>query len=182
MKTNITIEQLQLQNNQLQQKISEFAASNEKLESLIDKSPQIIVESDLKGNLTYLNQKGFELTGYLKEDFHNGLNASQLVIPEERLLLSQNMLRVLKGKSLQVNEYSALRKDGTTFPALVYSSHKFENGQAKGMRSIIVDITERKKDERHLQEAYDIINESPAVTFLWKNMEGWPVELYRKML
>lgn len=176
MKTNITIEQLQLQNNQLQQKISEFAASNEKLESLIDKSPQIIVESDLKGNLTYLNQKGFELTGYLKEDFHNGLNASQLVIPEERLLLSQNMLRVLKGKSLQVNEYSALRKDGTTFPALVYSSHKFENGQAKGMRSIIVDITERKKDERHLQEAYDIINESPAVTFLWKNMEGWPVE------
>jgi PAS domain S-box-containing protein len=176
MKKNITIEKLQLQNNQLQQKISEFAASNKKLESLIDKLPQIIVESDLKGNLTYLNQKGFELTGYTKEDFHNGLNASQFVIPEERLLLSQNMQRVLKGKSLQGNEYTALRKDGTTFFALIYSSHKFEIGQAQGMRSIIVDITERKKDEKHLQETYDIINESPAVTFLWKNMEGWPVE------
>ena len=30
--------------------------------------------------------------------------------------------------------------------------------------------------EEELKEAYDIISKSPAIAFLWKNDEGWPVE------
>ena len=41
---------------------------------------------------------------------------------------------------------------------------------------IFEDITERKQSEDALREAYKIINRSPAVVFLWKNSEGWPVE------
>jgi PAS domain-containing protein len=37
-------------------------------------------------------------------------------------------------------------------------------------------ITERGYAEGALKEAYEIINRSPAVAFLWKNEEGWPVE------
>jgi two-component system, cell cycle sensor histidine kinase and response regulator CckA len=37
-------------------------------------------------------------------------------------------------------------------------------------------IKTRKKTERDLSDAYDIINKSPAVAFLWKNQPGWPVE------
>ncbi len=39
------------------------------------------------------------------------------------------------------------------------------------------DITERKKAEEKIKETNNIINASPAVVFLWKNEEGWPVEL-----
>ena len=35
---------------------------------------------------------------------------------------------------------------------------------------------ERERTRRHLREAHDIINRSPAVAFLWKNEAGWPVE------
>ena len=38
------------------------------------------------------------------------------------------------------------------------------------------EINERQRTEKALQEAYSIINRSPAVAFLWKNSEGWPVE------
>jgi len=38
------------------------------------------------------------------------------------------------------------------------------------------DITERKKTEERLQEAFTIINRSASVAFTWRNMEGWPVE------
>jgi PAS domain S-box-containing protein len=38
------------------------------------------------------------------------------------------------------------------------------------------EINERERTESALQEAYSIINRSPAVAFLWKNLEGWPVE------
>ena len=162
MEKSSTHKQLKLKNKHLQQKISELTKSNERLENLIDMLPQIIIETNLKGNLTYANQKSFELTGYTREDFRNGLNVSQFVIPEERLLLAKNMQRVLKGEKLQGGEYTALRKDGTTFPVLVYTSYILENGRTEGMRSIIVDITERKKE--------DIVRESLIVE-LQKAME-----------
>ncbi|MCK5585315.1 response regulator, partial [Candidatus Bipolaricaulota bacterium] len=38
------------------------------------------------------------------------------------------------------------------------------------------EIAERKQAEKSLQEAHEIISSSPAVAFLWKNEEGWPVE------
>jgi PAS domain S-box-containing protein len=38
------------------------------------------------------------------------------------------------------------------------------------------EINERMRTEDALQEAYSIINRSPAVAFLWKNLEEWPVE------
>ena len=50
-------------------------------------------------------------------------------------------------------------------------------------RKLEKEIERRKKDEEALREseemyreAYEIIKRSPAVTFLWKNIEGWPVE------
>jgi len=33
-----------------------------------------------------------------------------------------------------------------------------------------------KKSEWNLREAYEIINRSPAIAFLWRKEEGWPVE------
>lgn len=37
------------------------------------------------------------------------------------------------------------------------------------------EIAQRKLSETSLQEAYEIICQSPAVLFVWKNEEGWPV-------
>jgi len=38
------------------------------------------------------------------------------------------------------------------------------------------EILQRNKIEKNLLEAYNIINKSPAVVFLWKNEPGFPVE------
>ena len=42
--------------------------------------------------------------------------------------------------------------------------------------SLRKEIEARKKAEKAVKEAHTIINRSPAVAFLWKNAEGWPVE------
>lgn len=153
----------------LRQEIAELTAARNRLESLLDMLPQIIVETDLRGNLTFANRKTFELTGYNREDFHRGLNAAQLVIPEERPLVVENVRRVLQGENLQGNEYTGLRKDGTTFPVLVYSSHKIENGQVSGVRSIIIDITERKKEEGIKETLIENLQKAAAEI---KNLQG----------
>ena len=153
MGNNLTSEDLKLYKKKMQQKISELTASNEQLQSLIDMLPQIIVETDVKGNLVFANQKTFELTGYTKDDFARGINALQLVIPEEQAKVRQNIQKILTGEKLDGIEYTALRKDGSTYPVCVYSNIKIENGQTCGIRSIIVDITDRKKAEEELKKA-----------------------------
>ena len=43
-------------------------------------------------------------------------------------------------------------------------------------KELTIELNRRKRTEKSLHEAYRIINRTPAVTFLWKNLEGWPVE------
>lgn len=51
------------------------------------------------------------------------------------------------------------------------------SGRLKRSNDILKNqIRTRKDAERALSEAYDIINKSQAVAFLWQNEQGWPVE------
>lgn len=153
MTDNLTYGELKQRYRTFRQKVAELTESNQQLQSLVDMLPQIIVETDVKGNLVYANQKTFELTGYTKEDFARGINAIQLVIPEEHAKVRENMQKIIDGESLQGTEYTALRKDGSTYPVCVYSSFKKINGQTTGIRSIIIDVTDRKKAEDELKKA-----------------------------
>jgi len=148
-------ENLEKQIKELQKTVKSLKASKERYENLADMLPQIIVETDLKGTLIFANRKTFETTGYSKKDFNNGLNAAMLVIPEDRPKVAGNRQKVLEGNILKGNEYTALRKDGSTYPVMVYSSHKIENGELNGVRSIIIDITEQKSLENKLRSERD---------------------------
>lgn len=162
MNKNPTYEQLKQQNIELQQKVSELTSKKEMLESLIDMLPQIIVDVDLEGKVTYANQKAFELTGYSKEDVESIINISHFVVPEDRPRMFQNIKKVLAGEKLRSNEYTALRKDGTTFPIMVYSSFKLINGQTNGMRTIVIDITKTKNMENALKAERDMLQRNLA--------------------
>lgn len=68
-----------------------------------------------------------------------------------------------------VNERTFIQRDG--------------GGQVTYFQGIVLDITPRKNIEEALRKAVEIekmlktiINKSPAVAFLWKNMENWPAE------
>jgi len=50
-------------------------------------------------------------------------------------------------------EYTAVRKDGSTFPALIYASPLIKKDKATGLRGIVVDISERIKVESALKES-----------------------------
>ena len=49
-------------------------------------------------------------------------------------------------------EYLALRKDGSIFPANIFSSVVYENNIPKGLRGILIDVTEKKKAEQEIKE------------------------------
>ncbi len=146
----------------VEQKLKE---SEEKYRELANSLPQVIAETDERGNLTFVNKNAYSVFGYTPDDFNKGLNALQMLIPEDRKRAMENIKRVLRGKKVEKmedNEYTALRKDGSTFPIIIYSSPIIYNDISVGTRSIIIDITDRKKAEKEITNALEEIKRSNA--------------------
>jgi PAS domain S-box-containing protein len=120
---------------------------------LADLLPQSVFELDLKGNFTYSNRCGFETFGYTREDLEKGVNALALYIPEERKRVEHNIRKRMTGEEFDDHEYTGLRKDGSIFPILVYSSPIIRDGKPVGVRGIVLDITDRKQVEEELRES-----------------------------
>jgi PAS domain S-box-containing protein len=138
--------------NDLHQSERALQESEAKFRELADLLPQAVFETDIEGRLTYTNQFGFQTFGYTDEDFQIGLNALDMLIPEQRDRAGRRIRRNMAGENLPEEEYMALRKNGTTFPVIIYSNHIQRSGEKLGLRGIIVDISERKQAEEALKE------------------------------
>ncbi len=139
-----------------EQKIKE---SEKKYRDLANSLPQVICETDKRGNLIFINQNAFKVFGYTQDDFNKGLKALQMLVPEDRKRARGNIARVLRRENVGYNEYTALRKDGSMFPVSIYASPIIRKNQSVGMRSIIIDITERKEAEQKLKESEHNLSE-----------------------
>jgi PAS domain S-box-containing protein len=79
--------------------------------------PQIIFETDVKGNLTFVNHNAFDTFGYTKEEFASGLNAMQMIAPKDRDRAADRIRQILTGSSPLIgSEYLVRKKDGQEFP------------------------------------------------------------------
>ncbi len=125
--------------------------SEKKYRELAELLPQTVFETDLQGMLTFVNCAAFASFGYHKNDFKGGLQIWQMLVPGDRTRAATNIKRLMAGASTGGNEYTALRKNGSEFPILLYSALIQTSGQPTGIRGILVDITERKQAEKQIQ-------------------------------
>ncbi len=131
----------------------ELINSEARFRDLAEMLPEAVFEADLEMNLRFVNQQAYAMFGYSKEDFEKGLNGYDMLLPEDRSKARENAEKRAMGRQVGANEYRGLRKDGTVFPVLFHTNPIVENGIAKGLRGIIVDLTERKKMERSIIES-----------------------------
>jgi len=127
--------------------------SERRFRELSELLPEVIFETDTKGTLTFVNHAAYNQFGYSLEEFDNGLNALQMLALEDRERAKENIEKVLHGEKLGSNEYTALRKDGTTFPIILNSTSIIRGDRTVGLRGIMVDITEHNKAEEKLRES-----------------------------
>jgi len=125
--------------------------SEEKYRELADSLPQIVFEIGVEGTFTYVNRGGAELFGYTKEEVENILTPLDVIAKEDRAKLVSRLQKLFHEGRTDPAEYEMLRKDGTTFPSIVYSEQVLKDGEPVGIRGIVTDITERKRVEEELQ-------------------------------
>jgi PAS domain S-box-containing protein len=150
-------EELRRYSTSLEQLVMErtgkLAESERRFRELAELLPQVVFEIDDEGNLTFLNHAGFSSTGYGEDDLRRGLSAFQMFVPQEHDRAKQKIGKLLGGEKVSSDEYTVLRKDGSTFPAIVYAAAVMRENRAVGVRGIVVDITERKHLEAELSKA-----------------------------
>jgi len=125
------------------------------LSSVIDTTNFYIALYDKSrdGNILFVNKSGLDKFGYEDDDVLHGLNAFDLLAPEDRQRAVANFTRALAGESVGLSEFSAVRKSGETFPIMLLSGVIRQDERPVGLRGFIIDLTERKKLERQLQHA-----------------------------
>jgi PAS domain S-box-containing protein len=121
--------------------------SEERFRELAELMPETVFEVDLEGKLTFVNRNAFNYFGYTQQDLKKGLKSFDMIIPKDRERAQDNVGKIMKGEKSGINEYTALRKDGGTFPVMIHSTPIFKEGKPVGLRGFIVDITARKKAE-----------------------------------
>jgi PAS domain S-box-containing protein len=125
--------------------------SGEIFRELAELLPLSVIELDEKGDLMFANSDAFNSFGYTQEDLHKGLSIFQMVAPEDREKVKENVQRILSGKEAQGNEYTAQRKDGSTFPIIILANPIVSESSLEGVRGIVINITERKRAEETLK-------------------------------
>jgi PAS domain S-box-containing protein len=148
-------------------------------QKLLDIASVMFIAIDAKGEVILVNQKGRAVLGYEQKAII-GKNWFDNFLPEsikDQTKTVFNRLMVGDTEPIEYYENPVLTKIGEERIIAWYNTILTDNeGNTVGTLSSGEDITERKRAEVALQEAYRIINRSKAVAFLWKNAEGWPVE------
>ena len=129
---------------------AELRGSEERFRELADSLPQTVFECDEAGNFTYLNSTASEVFGYAPEKLEKGVGIFHMLAPEDHARAMENMHAIISGNIKGYREYTALKKDGTAFPAILNASPIMRDGRAVGLRGVLIDISEHKLFEAEI--------------------------------
>ncbi|MBN2611824.1 MAG: response regulator [Bacteroidales bacterium] len=138
------VSQLHVRQQQRDKALKNAEDNELKFRELADMLPQSIYETDELGNFTYVNKAFYKNFGYTREDLKEGLNLIETVI-------SETTDDIMGKVRLENSNFLAIRKDGSRFPASVYSDNIIKNNTIAGKRGIIIDVTEQKTYIRSLK-------------------------------
>ncbi len=175
-------QELERYSKQLEEMVSErtkkLSESESRFRELSDLLPQIVFEIGENGNLQFMNRAAFAATGCTEEDFRRGLNAFQLFASEDHDRAMGDIRRIIAGEMIGGHEFTVLRRDGTSFPVLVYTAPIMREGKAVGLRGIAIDITERKRMEEELRSTKErleyVVTSNPAAIYSGKPLPDLP--------
>jgi PAS domain S-box-containing protein len=155
----------------------------EKYRAFFTTSMDCVFITTSEGKWIDFNDAAIRLFGYAnREDLHNARISDLYADPAAR---NEHIRYIEKnGYSLEY-PVDLKKKDGAVINTLITTVvRKDPQGNIIGFQGTIRDISEKKATQDHIQallrvqeEQLRIINTSPAVAFLWRADENWPVEM-----
>ncbi len=154
LETSSADERLLARAAELERKETDLLERERSYGLLLESLPQAVFEVDVEGRITYVNPRGREMFGYGPGDIEPGVYVVDITDPVDHERITRQIEEMAGGRSTGGSEeYLARRKDGSTFPCVIYSSLVTgADGGPAGIRGILTDITDQKDMARALRE------------------------------
>ncbi len=145
-------------------KAEEALRKSEELSAkLIATMPDIMVRTNLEGEILFINDVGLGVSGYRREELI-GRNIFSLVAPEDQEKAARNTVLMFE-KGLGPQEYHLIMKDGRTRLFEVNGDVlRDEAGNPYGMVRVCRDITERKRTGEELRIHKDRLSRAEIIS------------------
>ena len=124
--------------------------SEQRFHDLVNFLPEIVLETDIDGNITYANQAAKnrldpQLVSLQKKCFLDFIDA------DDRYSAKKNFYTSLEGELTELQEYTVIGIDDRAFPVLMKIAPVFTNNfHVDGARMIAIDISSRRQLEKQL--------------------------------
>ncbi|MBU1169036.1 MAG: sigma-54-dependent Fis family transcriptional regulator [Proteobacteria bacterium] len=111
--------------------------------------PETVFVTDTNGTVVFLNQAGIKIFGCSPVSTSGGFTLDMFFVPEQTVRLKKN----LNCRDDLIQEYTALKDDGSTFSVLLHTHHMFENNSFTGIIGMIADLSDRQALQKKLLRA-----------------------------
>lgn len=150
---------------------------------LIDAMPVPIFHKDKAGVFQECNEAYARFTGMHRDDII-GRTVFDLAPPDLAQRYHEQDAQLLRAGGMQRYESQVLHADGTRHSAIFNKAVvQDDEGLVVGLVGAITDLTDLRQvqealaqENRRREELEQIVNQSPAIVFLWRAVPGWPVE------
>ncbi len=136
----------------------ELSQSEAKYKALVESSPDAILMCDLEGRIMFASSRAAEQHACDDARELVGRLATDLVVPEDRDILKENIRRVVQEGFRRHDQYQGLRCDGTTFfgeaSAAVIRNARDE---PEAFTAVYHDISDRKRAQDALHKERDAL-------------------------
>ena len=140
--------------------------SEERLNTIIQASPEGIVVTDLKGAIVDCNQAVLRLCGYSSKAELVGRSTLELIAKKDQEIVSETLRRLPEGDPIMNRGYMLVSKDGREFPAeFSASTVKDVSGSPVAYVAVVKDLTEQIEIQARLRKAerMAVIGETAAM-------------------
>jgi PAS domain S-box-containing protein len=139
--------------------------SEEKYRTILEEMDDIYFETDLKGNITFVNPSSCKMSGYSEEELL-GMSFKKISAPDDIEKTMQYYGEILlTGKTGKAFLWNLVKKNGEHgFSELVVSFIRDKQGKPLGFRGIGRDVTERKRAEEVLQQTLSSLRKAFGTT------------------
>jgi len=121
--------------------------SEQKYRELTDMLPIGIFETDIEGNLTFINKTITDWIGIKLNETKEKIKFFNFVAPEEHNRIEENFKSYIETGKPLIGEYKAINQEKSEFIVSISTTEIKEDCKIIGLRGVITDITEQKNAE-----------------------------------
>ncbi|MDX9773330.1 MAG: PAS domain S-box protein [Bacteroidales bacterium] len=119
-------------------------------ETFAELLPEMIMEIDIKGHVTFMNTQGMMTLGFDNNDLTKGITLTELFLPEDLDRLMRELADLTKPGQITFDEYILINKLKRKVFVLFHAGPIIIRNRVAGYRCVLTDVSKHKDFERTL--------------------------------